>query len=121
MKYIKLFELSTFVKKFIIKDFIVLNLCERKNIDTTGSFREVQNCSKNDLFILDFYFYELNNVDKENIKNVKSLLKGYYKTFYNKFKNDYEHNGLRIIIENDKIEELYKHIENLQIEKKYNL
>ena len=117
MKYIKTFELSTFVQKYIIKDFIVTKLTERENIDNTGSFGEVHNCSTDNLFILDFYFSELNNVDKENIKNVKSLLKGYYKTFYNKpiGQNDYRHQGdyeyrLRIIIENDKIDELHKHI-----------
>ena len=45
MKYIKTFELSTFVQKYIIKDFIVTKLTERENIDNTGSFGEVHNCS----------------------------------------------------------------------------
>jgi len=123
MKYIKTFELSTFVQKYIIKDFIVTKLTERENIDNTGSFGEVNNSSRNDFFILDFYFEDLSNdVDKKNIKNVKSLLKEYLKTCSrNLIAYKYYEYRLRIIIENDKIDELHKHIETLQIAKNYNL
>ena len=121
MKYIKTFELSTFVQKYIIKDFIVTKLTERENIDNTGSFGEVNSSSKNDLFILDFYFSELNIVDKENIKNLKFLIKKYTKKFFGyAINNEYDYK-LQIIIENDKIDELHKHIETLQIAKNYNL
>ena len=114
MKYIKTFELSTFVQKYIIKDFIVTKLTERENIDNTGSFGEVNSSSKNDLFILDFYFSELNIVDKENIKNLKFLIKKYTKKFFGyAINNEYDYK-LQIIIENDKIDELHKHIETLQ-------
>lgn len=122
MKYIKIFELSIFVQKYIIKDFIVTQLCQKKDIDNTGSLESLNSSSKNDLFIMDFYFSELNSVDKENIKNLKFLIKKYTETFFGYAINNNEYDyKLRIIIENDKIDELYKYIETLQIVKNYNL